>query len=429
MRIGMIADDLTGANDSGVQLSRYGLKTSVRFQITDNESITDDAIVIDTDSRSINKEEAYQRVKDATRFVKKNQFDIIYKKIDSTLRGNLGIELDAMYDEMKPDLVIIAPGYPKNGRKVVKGHLYLHDIPLNETEIAKDPKCPVLDSYIPNVFQLQTKRNVGLITIDEIRSGFTTVKNKMDQYVNNGTPYVVFDSETENDLSDVADYVFQSNYNVLWLGSAGLANYIPEIYNLRGKKMDTHIQKNENPVLLVVGSVSSVTRKQLAKFLEQKNVTGVELNSSLLISEQSWMEEVEAAKQKALQAYQKGTHIAIYPTGDRKAIEEAQEVGHQFGLNHTEVSNLIVQRLGKLMNDLLNKTSFQGIILTGGDTAKQVCTSIGVNGVQLLDEIETGVPLGKLIGEHSLYSVTKAGAFGTENTFIHAMQTLQGVEG
>jgi uncharacterized protein YgbK (DUF1537 family) len=139
MRIGMIADDLTGANDSGVQLSRYGLKTSVRFNFTDEElssneeSGSDGAIVIDTDSRSIEKDEAYRRVREAANFLKENQFDVIYKKIDSTLRGNLGAEVDAVYDEFQPNFVIIAPGYPSNGRKIDSGHLYLNGAPLHET--------------------------------------------------------------------------------------------------------------------------------------------------------------------------------------------------------------------------------------------------------------------------------------------------------
>ncbi|MDC3417568.1 four-carbon acid sugar kinase family protein [Aquibacillus salsiterrae] len=428
MRIGMVADDLTGANDSGVQLSRYGLKTSVRFQTTNEDAMSDEAIVIDTDSRSIKKEDAYQRVLSAASYIKRNQFDIIYKKVDSTLRGNLGKELDAMYDEIKPELVILAPGYPKNGRKIVQGQMYLHDTPINETEIAKDPKCPVLDAYVPHVFQQQTDREIGLVHIDEIRSGYDAVKEKMDDYYKENTHYILFDSETEEDLKAVAEFVHQSSYNVVWLGSAGLANYLPEVYQLSGKEIDSKIIKNDLPVLLVAGSVSSVTRTQLTRFLEHPSVAGIELDSSMLIRAESSEKEVVLAKRKAIQAYEDGYHIAIFPTGDRHAIDQAQKIGQEIGLSNTDVSNLIVQRLGKLTNDLLSTLNFQGLILTGGDTAKQVCMSIGTTGIQLLDEIETGVPLGQLIGKYSLYSVTKAGAFGTKDTFIHAMKTLQGDE-
>lgn len=428
-RIGIIADDLTGANDSGVQLSRYGLKTSVRFDFSNEDTSSDEAIVIDTDSRSIEKEEAYKRVRNAAKFLKENKFNIIYKKIDSTLRGNLGVEVDAVYDECKPDFVIIAPGYPKNGRKIEVGHLYLHGVLLNETEIANDPKCPVEDSFVSNVFQKQTSRKIGLINKEEIRKGFDAVKSKMDYFSSLQTPYLLFDSETEEDLASIAKFVYESEYNVIWLGSAGLANYLPELYNIKGNPLDMVIERNSDPILLVVGSVSSVTRKQLKVFLGHNKVIGVEINAPLLISEQTWKVEIAAALTKAKNAYKEGKHVAVYPTGDQEAIKEAQAIGRINGLTKTDVSNLIVQRLGHLTDKLLEHAAYKGIILTGGDTAKQVCTSIGVVGIQLIDEIETGVPIGKLIGRHTIYAITKAGAFGTENTFIRSMEILQGVNG
>ncbi|MGJ9384184.1 four-carbon acid sugar kinase family protein [Salipaludibacillus sp. CF4.18] len=428
MRIGIIADDLTGANDSGVQLSRYGLQTSVRFNLSNTDTRTDDAIVIDTDSRSIDQNKAYDRVRKAAGFLKENKFDVIYKKIDSTLRGNLGIEVDAVYDEFQPDFVIIAPAYPKNGRKIKSGHLYLHDVPVNESEIANDPKCPVEDSHIGHVFQKQTNRPFGYIRNEEIRNGFSSVKAKMDEYAKKNIPYLVFDSETEEDLEKVARFVHDCEYNVIWLGSAGLANYLPEIYNIEEKVVNHTIEKNNHPVLLVVGSVSSITRKQLEVFLGHELVEGVELTAPLLISEQSWEKEIEIAYQKAKTIFRKGKHVALFSTGDSEAIKEAQLIGENAGLTNTEVSNLIVKRLGYLTDKLIQDTSIKGIILTGGDTAKQVCQSIEVNGIQLIDEIETGVPIGKLIGRNNIYAVTKAGAFGTEDTFMKSTKILQGVE-
>ncbi|SDZ65692.1 Uncharacterized conserved protein YgbK, DUF1537 family [Evansella caseinilytica] len=429
MRIGIIADDLTGANDSGVQLSRRGLQTSVRFDVSDNDIAAEKAIVLDTDSRSLQQTEAYDRVRRAARFLKENHFPVIYKKIDSTLRGNLGAEADATYDELLPDFVVIAPAYPKNGRKIVSGHLYLHDIPVNETEIANDPKCPVDQSDVGHVFQKQTNRPIGHIYKQDLKNGFDTVKAKMDAFLKAGIPYLLFDSETEEELRAAATFVHQSGYNIVWLGSAGLANYLPDIYHIKDNhSMPAKVNTNASPVLLVAGSVSSVTRKQLEAFLYHERVEGIMVTAALLLSEQTWKTEIAKAAAKAKTAYSKGYHVAIYPTGDKSAVNEAQKLGERLGYEKAEVSTLIVQRLGYLTNLLLNDISFSGIILTGGDTAKQVCTSIGAAGIQLLDEIETGIPLGKLIGRHEIHAVTKAGAFGTEETFIKAAKILQGAD-
>lgn len=98
MNLAIIADDLTGANDSGVQLARHGLKTTVLFDM-DNESVRNyEAVVFDTDSRSINQLDAYEKVKQVAEFLTQAGFKSIFKKLDSTMRGNIGAEIDAIYE-------------------------------------------------------------------------------------------------------------------------------------------------------------------------------------------------------------------------------------------------------------------------------------------------------------------------------------------
>ncbi|GAA0363284.1 four-carbon acid sugar kinase family protein [Bacillus horti] len=427
MKIGIIADDLTGANDSGVQLTRSGLNTSVRFDLKNANVQQDDAIVLDTDSRSISPEKAYTRVVEAAQFLKEEKIDIIYKKIDSTLRGNLGVELDAVYDVFKPDFVVMAPGYPVNGRTVMDGKHYLHGTLLHETEISRDPKCPVTESYIPKLLQDQTKRNIGHISTTLLAEGYNTVKAALDEYKNAGTAYVLFDSATEHDLELIAQYIKQSRFSVVWLGSAGLANYLPQVYHLEKEKQTVTIPHSNKPVLLVVGSVTSVSRKQLDHFLAQKGVQGIGIDSTELVSTvERRSKELELGFREAVKAYKEGHHVAIYSTGDREAIRQAQEEGAKQGLSHTDVSNAVVAGVGKIVSELLEETELQGIIMTGGDTAKQICDQIGVTGIHLIDEVETGVPIGQLIGRYPIYAVTKAGAFGSEATFTLSKERIQG---
>lgn len=203
---------------------------------------------------------------------------------------------------------------------------------------------------------------------------------------------------------------------------------MPSVYGINKEKHLLSIPKNNDPILLVAGSVSSVTRKQLDLFLSQDKVKGIKLDSPSLVSNRTRNSEINAALQEAKKYYDQGYHIALYSSGETDDIGKDQSVGEDNGLNKTEVSNLIVHALGELTNFLLETKSFQGIILTGGDTAKQVCKHINVVGIELNDEIETGVPIGKLLGRHSMYAVTKAGAFGTDNTFIKSMKILQGIK-
>jgi uncharacterized protein YgbK (DUF1537 family) len=427
MRFSIIADDITGANDSGVQLARCGLETSVLFDSDRAALKLHEAVVLDTDSRSINKEEAYSRVKDASELLKIEGFDIIYKKIDSTMRGNIGIEIDAIYDVFNPDFVIIAPAYPKIGRTIVEGYLLLQGTLLHETEIAKDPKSPVTESHIPQLISGQTSRQVGHVGLETLSLGPEHIKNKLEEFRTTTVPYIVFDSETEDDLKKIASYIYQTGFSVIWLGSAGLANYLPEVYQLESEKKELCIPKNQDPVLLVAGSVSTITRNQLERVMSLPNVKGIKIDSVLVVSGDKYrQQEIDRAIHEAEQAVRNSQHVVLYSSGTSKDIKAAQDVGKKLGLNKTEVSNVIVGALGDISSYLLKKNYYKGIILTGGDTAKQVCSKLDVKGFELIDEIEPGIPIGKLIGRYDLYAITKAGAFGTEETFVKCIRKLQG---
>jgi uncharacterized protein YgbK (DUF1537 family) len=215
MKLAIIADDLTGANDSGVQLAKFGLKTSVLFGLDKYAVHESEAVVFDTDSRSINKHEAYNKVYKVMEFLKEQGFQNIYKKIDSTMRGNIGIEIDAVYDSLKPDFVFVVPGYPKNGRKVVKGHHYLNGLALNETEIANDPKTPVTESHIPTLLKQQTNNSVGLIDKELLIKGADMIHDELGKFAKNNVSYIVVDSETEEDLELILHHTKKLNYNYM----------------------------------------------------------------------------------------------------------------------------------------------------------------------------------------------------------------------
>ncbi|UOR11513.1 four-carbon acid sugar kinase family protein [Halobacillus amylolyticus] len=117
-KFGIIADDLTGANDSGVQLTEKGLETSVFFRIPGQDQKLDETIVIDTDSRALSRDQAYQTTKKSAQFLFETGYQHIYKKMDSTLRGYIGVELQAMKEIFNPVFLVVAPAFPlMDGRR------------------------------------------------------------------------------------------------------------------------------------------------------------------------------------------------------------------------------------------------------------------------------------------------------------------------
>ena len=157
-KILIVTDDLTGANDTSVQFSKRQLKSLV---ITNKDHFNKslkvcDALVIDTESRSDDKDTAYRKTFEIGKIAKAQHIKFIYKKLDSTFRGNIGAEISGLMDALEIQHAIIVPALPSNDRITKDGYVYVKGQLLAETEIADDPKTPVKESYIPSICLLYT---------------------------------------------------------------------------------------------------------------------------------------------------------------------------------------------------------------------------------------------------------------------------------
>src|SRR5215210_7261990 len=147
MLIAVIADDLTGAADAGVQLVRAGYRTAVVFHGEEAPTADIDAISFDTDSRTTPAGLAAKRVAEVARVVRSAR--VVYKKLDSTLRGNVAVELAAAFGAAGRKRTIVAPAFPDAGRITVRGIQLVHGVPVDETEVRDDPQTPVREAHVP----------------------------------------------------------------------------------------------------------------------------------------------------------------------------------------------------------------------------------------------------------------------------------------
>lgn len=430
-KIGMIADDLTGANDSGVQLVKQGLRSSVILDLNAlaPEQITSDAIIIDTDSRAISKNEAYEAVRRASIFLKDNQYTHIFKKVDSTLRGNLGVEIKAVTDHFEYDFCIIAPAFPRIGRTTDKGVHYLNGRPLSETEISRDPKCPVTESSISKLIENQTGVTVGLVNTAELGTDLSIWKAELQKWQETGIKWLVFDATTDDHLEQIAKNISQITKHVIWIGSAGLAEFLPKELGLtKAAESQKQIAIRNKSVLAVSGSLSSVTRQQVKRLIEMDGMKAVEVNPLEMFETcEQWEKQKNHYINQLVSTYKQGFNAVLYVDSSTENRENTAKAGKQLGLTPSEVSNRISKVLGEIASELVKNYSFvSGLVLTGGDTAKDVCLQIGASGLELLKEVEAGIPLGKLVGEHELFAITKAGAFGNEFSLVNAVRELKG---
>src|SRR5215213_10022768 len=187
-RLAIIADDLSSATDCGAQIVRSGLSVVVPLGGFSLPTRTRAAQVIsvDTDSRSLPADQAYAKVKAASQQLVAEGWTHFYKSVDSTLRGNLGAELEAVLDVVKPDCAIIAPAFPKYGRTTVDGVQYLHGHPLHETEFGTDPTAPVREADIARRLANGSRRKAGRLTLSQVRAGAMQIEKTVREFITDG---------------------------------------------------------------------------------------------------------------------------------------------------------------------------------------------------------------------------------------------------
>lgn len=167
--VAVVADDLSGANDTGVALAETGLKCfSVDPVVVDDVFLARlagvaHAIVLNTDTRSLPSEVARVRVQDAYQRLKSFRPRLWSKRIDSTLRGNVGSEIEAALEVLPSQHVaIVVPAYPAAGRVTVGGYQLVNGVPLERSQAARDPQTPVRWSFVPEILASQTPLKTGL---------------------------------------------------------------------------------------------------------------------------------------------------------------------------------------------------------------------------------------------------------------------------
>ncbi len=395
----IIADDFTGSNDTGVQLKKRGLETEV---VLDAKSIDNNKLsyVVDTESRGLDYEGAYHRVKSMAENALNHSYQYVYKKLDSTLRGNIGAEIRAVDEIYKPDLILFAPAYPENNRKTISAVQMLKDIPITQTEIARDPIKPVKVDNIKMILEAELKESVTHIYLEELRNG--TQDLSLSRIYS-------FDAETTEDMLSIARLGMTSNKKILWVGSAGLANAMLEVlYPIK-------------PVLAVVGSVSDISRQQANYMKGKADIIRVDIDK--LIAE----ENIEPIKVKAIASLKSGRDAILISASTRQDYEKSIAAGRDTGKTPAEVSSFTQDILSEITKGILTEFKPSGMFLTGGDTAIGVITAIGATGSRVIEELITGIPLMALKGGlcDGLYIVTKAGAFGNEDSLDYCIKKLK----
>lgn len=430
---GVIADDLTGAMDAGVQMLEQNYVVRVAFDIhklPEWESQSD-VIIMSTESRNVPMEKAYSRVLAALEGFRQQDCRLIYKKIDSTLRGNIGAELLAVLESGQTDCVVIAPALPFNGRTTVNGVHYVYGSPLENTELAKDPYAPVYESEISMIIQEQYPAQVGMIDIRTIRNGAESVSAGIEECVARGTRLLVADAIDDGDLRSIVQGSALYRGRLLLCGSAGLFKHIEQLGSIRAMGMHTKLhlprRKRSAPVLVLSGSPARMSKLQIQKFEESCDRSYVlRVNVAQLAGgEAEYRAACADAARITAAKLKEGCHVVVDASGDSK-----ENILNYYQDNWQElqaVRKKVLGFLGEMALAAADAVGLRGLVLFGGDTAVAVTRKLGAGGIEITREIEPYIPLGVLIGgEHTnVPVVTKSGGFGREDSLVSIVKKLE----
>lgn len=427
MKLAVIADDLTGANDTGVQFAKQGLNTTVLFSDTKLQPthFSEDVIVLNSDSRALNSGKAYQVVLNLSTQLNKLAVSKVFKKIDSTMRGNIGPEIDAVMDVFKYKTAFVVPAFPKSNRVTINGNHYVNGVLLDETEIAHDPVNPVKESYLPKLLQEQSKREVEFISISDVRKGKSHLSEKMNALSSGEvSKIIIVDATTDEELKMIVEAAEILPKNFLWVGSAGIAYHL-----FNTDQPDQLLCKTQAgdrlPVLVVAGSVNPIINQQIEVLKEKNNVEEIVISPEEFFYEDRRKREIERIV-KAGKALLEKADLVVTTNRERETINRVKELQRQLGLSNFDVGNTISQSMGLIAGRLIESKKICGAVLTGGEIAGATCKVLNGDGIRVIGEVEAGIPYGKLFGGlfDGMPLVTKAGAFGTEQALSKALQTI-----
>lgn len=397
--LAILADDLTGALDSGLQLARRGLETVVQLDTEANESAP--VVVLSSESRDASPSAAIASVGELIPRLRNRR---VLKKIDSTFRGNVGYELRTLLSGLSLRAAVVAPSFPQGGRTLVNGRLLIDDQPLSMTPFRYDPRWPMLEAHLPTYLMQQSGMEVAHMGLDVVRRG---VRHLARELAMADSRLVVVDAASDGDLATIAQATISLGPAWMPCGSAGLAQTWAALLDARASVPVVFPNRANRGMLFVAGSRNPVSLEQVES-LVRFGVQQVTLDSRGVYEP---VRETDRLTQAALEVLNTGDDLVIEATSSPAVPGAGPRVS---------------QILAGAVRSLVVRDQVAGLFLTGGEVAIAVCRALEVASLRIVDEIEPGIPGAQLRGGQAagLPAVTKAGGFGSPGAMIAARQWL-----
>jgi uncharacterized protein YgbK (DUF1537 family) len=418
--LGCIADDLTGATDLALMLTRAGMRTVQVMQVPDATTKLDgfDAVVVALKTRTCPVDEAISlSLSSAEALLKLGARQLFFKycsTFDSTDQGNIGPVAEALLARVKGDLALACPAFPTNKRTVYMGNLFVGDVLLAESPMKDHPLTPMRDSNLVRVLQRQTKAKVGLVPFAVVDKGSDAIRDAFAAAKARGEHFVVVDAITDKHLVDMGRAAADM---ALITGGSGVALGLPENFVAKGlmkaAAAPTRLTAPKGRMAIIAGSCSEATRGQVAA-AKAAGIPALAVDPFELADKR--LDGAAIARWALEQPADRP--VLAYSSADPAIVRSVQD---KLG---REAAGAMVERELALAAKRLVETGFTRIIVAGGETSGAVVNGLGVTALEIGPEIDPGVPWTRSIGTPELALALKSGNFGAPDFFLKAWDKL-----
>lgn len=423
-QIGIIADDLTGANDTALQFQKRGAVTTILLDYNNITSTDGDLGVwaTSTESRNIPAVEACQKVEDAVKSISASlNIEHFYKKIDSTIRGNIALETLTMLRALEMDASVIIPAFPSEGRITVGGYHLLKSVPIGRTEMAQDPHSPIAESHVPTLLKNQLGEYENLVAHIELKTvmnGAGPILIKINELIKEGKKLIVADAVSIVDIEQIVLAINKSTFNILPTGTAATASVLSEIW--LPDKTDYVTQKIPKlPKLIISGSATAINSNQIEKLKsteEFDNIYEIALTQKNII---------DGVSQEMVDLIKNNLHESNTVLVHSSYLVDNFDGFSDDSLNAELTKNKFASMITDFLADLTDKVTIDKkvmLVTLGGETSYKCCNAIDAVELTLIDEVAPAIAL--CVDKNEQFIITKSGNLGNSNTLIEILKYI-----
>ena len=433
MRIAVISDDLTGANANGALLTAKGFFSATCLDPREWDSAAFaacSAVAVSADSRLLPPEKAREKVRGMVRMFAEHGPDLIAKRMDSTLRGNVGAEIEGALtamDEAAPSgtekaVALVVPSFPSSGRITAGSYLVVHGIPLERSPIARDAATPVRHTSILDVIAEQSSWKAGYIPLKTVLAGPDAIRDEAFRLCRDGCRILAFDAVTDEDVAGIAAAFRETPFPVLAVDPG------PFTAELAAARVPSSGVEFADRVLVIIGSTSELTRRQIEALRLAHDTAITRVDCKRLLDDATREAEIAAAVEAIRSAPATASVLGACTAEKAEDVFSMDALAKAMGLAPNEISERINTALAEIADKVLAHPDLGigGLYTSGGEVTVATIRRLGGKGFSVRDQVIPLAVYGHLLEGScpDLPMITKGGFVGDTGSLVQCVDYL-----